>query len=401
MALFRYYLLEYDFFMSFEFCLNEFPGWNDRLMGSFEPECSELQAAVLKELQEDIVSGALEVCDWTSCYCGADDFVEVCSNDRWGLDFKMVLCKHCGLLLTSPYIAESSLPHYYDKFYHSINYGRVELRPTDVLFSKGQGAKVFNRVSKFLGSSPRVLEIGAGTGSVLCEFKEEATKHNKDVEIFGAEYSSLCVELMAQKGIPAVQGGAAEVFEQFDTNFDVIILSHVLEHVVDVRGFLKSIAKLMTDETLLYVEVPSVETIHTSMFYHSDLRRYFTHSHIAHYNIHSLKSVVESNGFGCLDEGVCAYGVFCIKEPKARNAQADKINAMRIFLYLQNLERTYDLTKDQRECSSNLRVLRTQHGHLKEQYALLQDRYEKLRFKVDLLKKNPLFFLLKKLIRSV
>jgi 2-polyprenyl-3-methyl-5-hydroxy-6-metoxy-1,4-benzoquinol methylase len=51
--------------------------------------------------------------------------------------------------------------------------------------------------------------------------------------------------------------------EQIKSNekFDLIILSHVLEHLLNPSVFLKKIKSILSDNGILYIEVPSLEGI--------------------------------------------------------------------------------------------------------------------------------------------
>ena len=78
--------------------------------------------------------------------------------------------------------------------------------------------------------------------------------------------------------------------------FDLVILSHVLEHVVNPVAFLKKIRSHLADEGLLYIEVPSLEGVLDGKYYY-DLARYFQNAHVSHFSSDSLENVMGIAGF--------------------------------------------------------------------------------------------------------
>jgi 2-polyprenyl-3-methyl-5-hydroxy-6-metoxy-1,4-benzoquinol methylase len=76
---------------------------------------------------------------------------------------------------------------------------------------------------------------------------------------------------------------------------DVLIINHVLEHIVDLKGFLDSIKSMVNEDTLIYIAVPSVASI--SFQYENNACRYFQIAHIWHFSTNTLDSLMLQNGF--------------------------------------------------------------------------------------------------------
>lgn len=178
-------------------------------------------------------------------------------------------------------LSEETLPLYYDQFYRQLCFG--DLKQNAQLFGSHQGRLVFERLWNAPGGKiknrARVLEIGAGLGCVLQEFGQAARKKSLEVSLLGTEYSSECLEIIRGKGISVMKGGCREVLEKVDGPFDMLILSHLLEHVADLDLFMESLLKLASPETLIYIEVPGVLTLHAKPEYGFDFIKYFTHAH--------------------------------------------------------------------------------------------------------------------------
>jgi len=206
------------------------------------------------------------------CQCRSSKLEKLTKIDRFGLPFGSLICKECGLILTSPRISQKSLPYYYDKYYHPLNYGVENLENQTALFKDGQGEKIFGILKDFLPKKDKikVLEIGAGTGSVLYELKKEAKSNNILVEELGCEYNQDCIEKSKAKGINTIFGDTKTIVS-LNQKFDVIILSHVFEHFINLKQELNNLQKLMTKETLLYIEVPGIMVNHKKACYNFSL----------------------------------------------------------------------------------------------------------------------------------
>ncbi len=92
-------------------------------------------------------------------------------------------------------------------------------------------------------SGNSLLEIGAGEGFAL-EFFEQ-----KDFKVFGIEPSQKNVILInkkLKKGKCVI--GFAEDLSIFNTKFDIIIMSHVLEHAINCRDIILNLSKSLLND---------------------------------------------------------------------------------------------------------------------------------------------------------
>lgn len=226
--------------------------------------------------------------------------LEIATVDRFGLPFRTILCQRTGLIYTSPRLSEHSLPLYYEQFYHRLHFS-IPVTELNALFRGDveQGKKVWARILPHLhghDSSLAILEIGAGVGNILSEIRHSARQHGYDPTIVGTEHSSECIQAAADRGIAMVQGGIDSLLTA-NRQFDVIIMSHVFEHIVNLDSALDALRRLIRPDGLLYIEVPGVATIHKQYRYQFDWVNYVTHAHIRHFCMASLQNVVSNGGF--------------------------------------------------------------------------------------------------------
>ena len=276
--------------------------------------------------------------DIVACpFCKSNNLVEISNVDRFGLSFKALQCKDCNLVSTSPQIKEEYLPEYYDKFYHPLIFGETEAK--DFLFNSTQGEKIYKLISKYIPNSTnnlRIFEVGAGSGSNLKGFSEYAKKFNINCSLEGLEYSTTYVEKAKKDNIILYTNDLNSYVKKTKSKFDIIILSHVFEHVTQPVKFLESIKKLMHENTILYIEVPGILSLHKNQAYRGLLKRYLVHAHIYHFTAESLERMLIKNGFipEFINENV--ESVFKINNTNIEIALKHTSN---IPLYLYNLNK--------------------------------------------------------------
>lgn len=79
--------------------------------------------------------------------------------------------------------------------------------------------------------------------------------------------------------------------------YDLIILTHVLEHFIDIKDELSVIRQLLSDDGLLYIEVPGIKDVKPLQRYRGDFLQYFQNAHVRHFCKDTLSQVMRWNGF--------------------------------------------------------------------------------------------------------
>lgn len=95
-----------------------------------------------------------------------------------------------------------------------------------------------NRVFGLIPDNVSVLDIGSGDGTFL---KRLQTK--KNCQVYGIDISFIGIEKGKNIGVPG-EVRSAEEMDDFDKEADVVICSHLLEHVGDDKGVVRNIARL-------------------------------------------------------------------------------------------------------------------------------------------------------------
>jgi ubiquinone/menaquinone biosynthesis C-methylase UbiE len=212
--------------------------------------------------------------------------------------YDVVCCCECGFVYADTSVTQDE----YDLFY--ANYSKYEDNKT----STGGGEtpwdrKRFNETANFISSflpdrGTRILDVGCANGGVLKSFKDIGY-----TKLFGVDPSPVCVENVRRSGIDAQIGSLSDPL-----NFglhDCIVMSHVLEHVYDLKGVLSAIYRSIyttTDKhkTYIYAEVPNAFQYNNYVFApFQDINT----EHINHFSQRCLENLMNLSGFAVISKG--------------------------------------------------------------------------------------------------
>ncbi|MDZ7897005.1 MAG: class I SAM-dependent methyltransferase [Arcicella sp.] len=149
------------------------------------------------------------------------------------------------------------------------------------------------------GSFQRVLEVGAGDGSVLKSLSE----HNFAQELHAVEISESGLAQIQAKNIKNL--ASAQIFDGYklpfeDKFFDLIILTHVLEHVEHERLLLREIHRVTKN---LVLEVPKDYRFGADR----KLAHFLAYGHINIYTPTSLRFLLLTENFKILKQFTNLY----------------------------------------------------------------------------------------------
>lgn len=211
------------------------------------------QHALIRAFNAGLKDGSVVV-EEVPCLCGGNDFDAVADYDRYRIRQRTVICRKCGLIQSMPRMdAEQTA-----KFYQSDLYRRLydpDLLAIDRAGFDRQVAKVAHRhafVTKALGGRrpKKVLEIGCGGGWNLFPYQQDGA------QVIGYDHGPSLVAFGKSLGMDLRVGSIEDVAED---GFDLIILSHVMEHFLDPVEKLSQLAALLAKDGALYVEVPNAD----------------------------------------------------------------------------------------------------------------------------------------------
>lgn len=215
------------------------------------------------------------------CYvCNVSDFKIISEVDRYGFYYPTGVCKQCGNIQQEKYYNNEALTLFYSTYYRKI-YGDSTPKSLFDNQRNEMGVAIFEFTKQFV-KPEKVLEVGCGAGGILSRFADFGC------DVLGLDFDEDYLEEAKKNNIP-VRRGSIEKLKEND-KFNLIILSHVLEHIIEPSKFLKSLANHLTENGVLYIEVPSIENVRNGG-YKFDLLNYFQNAHTIHFTKLSLKLI--------------------------------------------------------------------------------------------------------------
>ncbi|OYU96760.1 MAG: hypothetical protein CFE21_00295 [Bacteroidetes bacterium B1(2017)] len=189
--------------------------------------------------------------------CSKKVFIPFGSRVHFNVRIYYQICNFCGLIIQNPQLSEQSSNIFYQKYYRELYNGsrnptKEEQERQDIR-SKNQANCLFNYLKVNNKSTPiSILDIGSSTGAFLLNIKE----HFPNTELFGVEPGEGYREYCSNIGLNIVTD--IKEFQEKNLKFDVINISHVLEHISEPVDFLKDIkSKYLKKDGILMVEVPN------------------------------------------------------------------------------------------------------------------------------------------------
>lgn len=172
-------------------------------------------------------------------------FYEIWLEGKTQVDLKSQFCDKCGFVCYSPRPTHEEMTKKYEflGLYENIG-GQDKQSGRDIKSDQKRAYAIFKRIKRLsIVPNPNLLDVGGGNGKLLFPFIKNGTK------CYIVDYN--------QNPLLEITW-LATTLKTLETKekFDIIICSHVLEHVVDPVEFLKDIIPFLKEKGMLYVEVP-------------------------------------------------------------------------------------------------------------------------------------------------
>ncbi len=146
-----------------------------------------------------------------------------------------------------------------------------------------------------------ILELGCGTGAVIGELQ----KRNLAQEYFGLDFSADAIRLMSEM-YPNVSSKVADITvnpNPFERNaFDIVVLSHTIEHLEEPIPFLQSVRAIPFKG--LIAEVPLEDLLFGRLKSRVNDRAKNTAGHVQFFTRESFKALLTEAGFNIIDERI-------------------------------------------------------------------------------------------------
>ena len=218
----------------------------------------------------------LETIETACTHCGAEKRTVLWSGTEHEYSntteavFDFVRCAVCGVVRLDPRPAVTELSRIYPPDYYAYNLTggddqSIDRSLTNRLKMRMYQRRVLNQTSR-LGKSGsiRMLDVGCGDGRLLDWYK--ASSVGPRLTTHGIEMSATAAAVARKRGHHVVTG-RFEVDEQLQPGtFDLILASHVIEHVDDPLRFAMRAAELLAPGGLFVVGTPNWNSFDARVF---------------------------------------------------------------------------------------------------------------------------------------
>ncbi|MDR1063606.1 MAG: class I SAM-dependent methyltransferase [Azoarcus sp.] len=204
----------------------------------------------------------------------------------------IVCCLACGMV----YADTSGTQADYDRYYADFaGYGHANSSGSG---AEGNDARRLEESAGWLAAridakNARIVDIGCAQGGLL-----KALSRRGFSSLAGIDPSARCTEILKAAGFSAWQGHLGHLPAECEKN-DLVIISHVLEHIVDVKGTLSTLHELLAPGGKIYIEVPDASRYHNMAGIPPF--QFINQEHINHFDLPRLAMLCALHGFGVSD----------------------------------------------------------------------------------------------------
>lgn len=238
-----------------------------------------MEKEILIDSLQKMIDELIDVCP----ICGRDAWEYFGGRFHFGLRIEFWICPHCCLVVQSPRLREETLSQFYESFYRFLYQGNAQPTEEEYEFQKKRGR---NLLSIFSSNSEiekpgKILDFGCSASGLLTVARDEFQYSNT----IGVELDKSYGDFARDKGF-SVFSNLNELQQANIKDFDVITLSHVLEHISSLSMMLGQLGQLLKENGFLCIEVP-----------HTCGGACFELTHLWGFNESSLNRLLSKTGF--------------------------------------------------------------------------------------------------------
>ena len=262
--------------------------------------------------------------------------------------FTICRCTHCELWFTNPRPSLESISTYYDN-QNYISHKNKSTNLINFLYKVVRKVTINNKLN-WIGerhkTPGRLLDYGCGTGHFLHTAKQ------KGWTVTGIEPNQEARE-------SAIANHHLDIKKDLDTlvkekKYDVITLFHVLEHVHDLKGTIKSLLNLLKKRGTMYIAVPNRDSP-DSKNYREYWAAFDVPRHLYHFNRKSMEFLAEKNSLKIIREKPMPFDTYYVSllSDKYQNPTTSIISSIRKAITFNKMA-----TKNENNYSSILFILK-------------------------------------------
>lgn len=237
--------------------------------------------------------------------CGHCEFIEFPRKDRFNMGICTVMCKSCGFVMTNPRPTEAALEDFYKNHYRDFYFSYPD--PAAEEYISSNNYKIAHARADWLVEfltpvihdldNMQILDIGCGEGALLKSIRQRCSK----AQLFGIEPDPTYARHAASVSDSKVEAISINHFLDQDTNcneYDLISLSHVLEHLLEPQQKLRKLSQRLKPNGKLLIEVPNI----ASPYFGKGNIGAFHIGHVLQFTPETLEQLLHQCGFNVIQK---------------------------------------------------------------------------------------------------
>jgi len=222
--------------------------------------------------------------------------------------FSFVRCASCGLVQQNPQSLQEEINKRYSDTYGN-DYLSYEIKNEEaflklqLLALKDAGfdkleKKIFSRRNK---EPPSILDVGCATGALLANLRDRSTgsesacnEISRAWRVTGAEISPSAAYAKNERKLD-VYNIPLEKIKFKEYTFDVVLASHLIEHLNDPKTFLSETHRILKDNGRCFITTPNIDGFQARLF--SDRWRSAIFDHLYLFSARTLSAMLKKAGF--------------------------------------------------------------------------------------------------------
>ena len=213
--------------------------------------------------------------------------------------YDVVCCAECGFVFADTPTSQRDYEEYYTKFSRYTN-SKASIGGGELAWDAGRLQHAAVDIARIVPDKrARIADIGCVGGGLL------RTLHRLGyTNLCGIDPAPSCVEQTRQApGIDAFVGSLSQIPAEAGP-FDCAILSHVLEHVRDLRPALTYLRQFLNPGACIYVEVP--DSLRYASFMLAPFQEFST-EHLNYFSLTSMTNLLHQCGFVPISSGTKVF----------------------------------------------------------------------------------------------
>lgn len=194
--------------------------------------------------------------EWQTKFALAKDY-------EYGLgpsDYQIVSCAHCGVLRLEPMPGSDVLKDYYPPVY--ANFFEEEATLPRRILTGLYTRRLIKYLSGLLDRAEAdILDVGCASGHLMAAMERK----NPGWRTTGVEISATAVAEGRKKGREILEGSIEEL-PLPEASFDLILLQHLIEHVVNPEALARKLAVALKPGGRIVIETPNTQCLDLKLF---------------------------------------------------------------------------------------------------------------------------------------